>query len=260
CGEEYFTAEQVLAGWRDLLDDKVLPEEVLCLGFGGGAVSALEYRVALALGATVAVAPARSAREGDAAAVLAADPLWAGTPTLFPIPLDPPTVRALVVVPSPEYPPDTLETMARSFHEEFVRNSTNRLPDNMKPWPKLPPTFKIANLEQAKYAVQVLESCGFSVRPAADRDHPVVFPAGDFTTEEVEFMAQMEHGRWNVERLRNGWRYAPVRDNVKQLHNCLVPWDQLSDGPDGVKKYDREAVRKYPEILALAGLEVTRGQ
>ncbi len=255
-GEDRFSAEQVLAGWRDLLDAGIPPEQILCLGFGGGKVSAIEYRVALAFGATVAVVAATAAETGDAAACLTADPLWAGTPTLFPVPLDPQTVRALVVVPAPDYPADTLEEMAKAFHAEYVRGSSGKLPDPMKPWPDLPATYKTANLEQAKYAVQVLQSCGFEVRPTADPAHPVVFDAAQFTADEVECMARMEHGRWNVERLRNGWRLGP-RDDAKKLHPCLVPWDDTSLTEE-IKDYDRSAVRQLPEVLAKAGLEVGR--
>ena len=72
-------------------------------------------------------------------------------------------------------------------------------------------------------------------------------------------MAAMEHGRWNIERLRDGWRPGKPRDDAKKIHDCLVPWAELSDDPEtGVKKYDRQAVLKFPEILAQAGLEVFR--
>ncbi len=101
--------------------------------------------------------------------------------------------------------------------------------------------------------MQFLEACGFVVHPAADPKVTVTF-----TAEEVERMAEMEHGRWNVERLRDGWRHGKPRDDAKKLHDCLVSWAILPDGEDGVRKYDRESVRKFPEILAKAGLEVTR--
>jgi len=72
---------------------------------------------------------------------------------------------------------------------------------------------------------------------------------------EVERMAELEHGRWNVERLRDGWRYGKTRDDSRKIHDCLVPWTAL---PDEIKKYDRNAVRAFPEILAKAKLEVRR--
>lgn len=125
---------------------------------------------------------------------------------------------------------------------------------NLKPWGRLSDGFKKANYEQAAHSVQILQAAGFGVRP---KKEPVVFDPDDSSDVEVEFMARMEHGRWNVERLQKGWRYGP-RDGAKKLHDCLAPWSRLSDGSDGVRKYDRGAVRAFPEILAKAGLEVYR--
>jgi hypothetical protein len=68
-------------------------------------------------------------------------------------------------------------------------------------------------------------------------------------------MAELEHGRWNVERLRDGWRFGKPRDDSRKLHDCLVPWNEL---PEEIKRYDRDAVRAFPEILAQAGLEIYR--
>jgi hypothetical protein len=76
-----------------------------------------------------------------------------------------------------------------------------------------------------------------------------------FTDNEVERMAELEHGRWNVERLRDGWRYGKQRDDAGKIHDCLVSWQEL---PDDIKRYDRDAVRAFPEILAKAGLELRR--
>ena len=58
-----------------------------------------------------------------------------------------------------------------------------------------------------------------------------------------------------MERLRDGWRYGKPRDDSRQLHDCLVSWNELTDD---IKRYDRDAVRAFPEILAKAGLEVRR--
>ena len=68
-------------------------------------------------------------------------------------------------------------------------------------------------------------------------------------------MAELEHGRWNMERLRNGWRYGKVRDESQRIHDCLVSWDELSTD---IKPYDRDSVRAFPLALAKAGLEIQR--
>lgn len=247
--EADFSAAQLLRGWADLLAVGVKPCDVQLLGFGGGPLSSLEYRIALAFGATVAVAVG----SGGAADAIVADALWAADPKLLPLPFDSETIRAFVLPSNREFPELVLTEMGMEFHRRFVANNTRRLPENMRPWDRLGDNYKIANLEQARYAVCILEAAGFDVRAVAGRQ-PVVFTG--FMDDELERMARLEHGRWNVERLRRGWRFGPERDDARKIHNLIVPWaDKVLDD---VRKFDYDAVRAFPEILAKAGLEVYR--
>jgi len=242
-----FLPEQILRNWSDFLAAGVKPQDVLLLGFGGGSLSAVEYRIALGLGASVGIV----AGTGGAAEMLLADPLWSGLPNLYQLPFDPATVRAFVMPADHGMDPVAQQEMAKTFHANYVAGSSRRLPPNMRPWDKLEETFKKANLEQAHYSVEILEAAGFAVRKA---DGPPVI-LSDFSDAEVERMAELEHGRWNIERLRDGWRFGKARDDVRKMHDCLVSWKEL---PDDIKRYDRDAVRAFPEILAKAGLEVRR--
>jgi tetratricopeptide (TPR) repeat protein len=242
-----FLPDQILRNWRDILNSGIKPQDVLLLGLGGGPLSAVEYRIALGLGASVGIVDGlKGVAEG-----LVKDPLWHGSQNLYPIPFDPTTVRAFVVPSDHQFEDKTQEEMAKSFHAKYVAGSTGRLPANMKPWDKLNETFRKANREQAKYSVEILQACGFEVKEV--EGNPKIFES--FTDDEVERMAKMEHGRWNVERLRDGWRYGKIRDDAKKIHDCLVPWSQLTEE---IKGYDREAVRAFPTILAQAGMEVSR--
>lgn len=250
CGSNKFTPAQVLRSWNDLLCAGIKPADVLLLGFGGGKISAFEYRLALALGATVGVVHWK----GDSAEGLLNDPLWS-VPNLFPLPQDAKTIRAFVVRDGYQFGKAELVEMAREFHARYRADNLKKIkPDNLKHWEHLPPTYEKANLEQAAYAIRILEAAGFGVRKAAGA--PLIFTG--FTDAEIELMAELEHGRWNIERLRDNWRYGPVKDEDLKLHPCLIPWKELSDGEGGVKKYDRNAVRVFSEILAKAGLEVFR--
>jgi ppGpp synthetase/RelA/SpoT-type nucleotidyltranferase len=242
-----FLPEQILRTWSDFLAAGVKPQDVLLLGFGGGSLSAVEYRIALGLGASVGIV----AGTGGAAEKLLADALWSGLPNLYQLPFDSATVRAFVMPSDHDMDPSDQEEMAKTFHANYVAGSAKRLPPNMRPWDKLDVTFKKANLEQAHYSVEILEAAGFEVRRA---DGSPTILAG-FADDEVNCMAELEHGRWNVERLRDGWRPGKTRDDSRKIHDCLVPWAEL---PDDIKDYDRDAVRAFPAILATARLEVRR--
>jgi class 3 adenylate cyclase len=73
-----FSIAQCLLMWRDLLASGVRPTNVRLLAIGGGPISSLEYRVALALGCGVGVL-AHSGRGADA---LLQDPDWTAAANL----------------------------------------------------------------------------------------------------------------------------------------------------------------------------------
>ncbi len=249
CGEAGFSPDQVLKSWQDLFDKGIAPKDVICIGFGGGPISAVEYRVALALGARIVSAQG----SGGSADALNRDSLWTGVPNLMPFPMDRASFHALLRPGDGELDTNTTERMAQAFHARYVEESAHRLPANMRPWEAMDETYRQANREQARYARRILENCGFIVRPAARPRADIVF-----TEEEIERMAEMEHGRWNVERIRAGWRYGQIRNDANKTHPFLIPWSD--PGLDDVRHYDRNAIKEFPKILARAGLEVRRSE
>jgi ppGpp synthetase/RelA/SpoT-type nucleotidyltranferase len=256
-GGAEFSPHQVLVAWHDVLSAGVSPQDVTIIGFGGGRIAAFEYRLGLALGASVGVVVGSGGAAGD----LLKDPLWRDLPNLLPLPADRDVLRAFALPDGFPFDAGVRDTMAQEFHRRYREGNVGKIkPDNLKPWERLPATYQTANQEQAVYTVRILEAAGFGVQNAGDPvDAEKLEPFGCFTADEIERMAQLEHGRWVVERLRDGWRWGP-RDDANKLHNCLVGWEDptLTDGPDGVKRYDREAVCAYPDILATAGLAIFR--
>ena len=122
----------------------------------------------------------------------------------------------------------------------------------MRPWNKLDKTYKKANRGQARYSVEILQAAGFGLEKV---DNPVVFEFTESDLDKIEQMAEMEHGRWNVERLRDGWRCGKPKDENLKRHPCIVPWSEL---PEDIKPFDRNAVKLFPAILVKAGYEIRR--
>ena len=229
----------------DLLAAGVSPADAPLIASGGGPIAAIEYRIALAFGAKVAILePA-----GRAAAALCTDPDWNCDPNLLRVPADPMTVRALVNPPHPALAGEEIEIAARQIHENFLAGNRWKNPDPaMKPWDELRDDLKASNRMQAERAAGFLEAVGYRVRRAAGA---IAMPA--LTGDDIELMAEMEHGRWVLERLQSGWRFDAKRDPHHKLSPYLVSWKDL---PEDVKDYDRNAARSWPEILAGAGFEV----
>jgi ppGpp synthetase/RelA/SpoT-type nucleotidyltranferase len=242
-----YGAGDPLQYWIDLLLSQVQPKDVRVLGIDGGPIAGFEYRLALALGATVGLLEPLT----RSAATLQQDPDWNSDPSLLTLPADVMTLRAFVRQPRPELTPEQVETAAKTLHERFLTENRYKNPDlAMQPWTDLREDFKDSNRMQASRMIEFLKVLGFRVEAA---QNPIATVS--FTADEVEQLAEMEHGRWNVEKLLSGWKYGAKRDPVNKLSPYLVPWNKLTEE---VRKYDRDAVTSWPTVLAAAGLRVAR--
>jgi hypothetical protein len=105
------------------------------------------------------------------------------------------------------------------------------------------------------YAEHILRSAGLGIRPLSDPNRPVVDLQQVLGEEGLRRLAEMEHGRWNVERLLRGWRYAAKKDVASKRSPYLVPWDELSAE---IQEYDLNAIRGLPAMFREAGFEVFR--
>ncbi|HMR47835.1 MAG TPA: hypothetical protein PKE40_01070 [Arachnia sp.] len=83
---------------------------------------------------------------------------------------------------------------------------------------------------------------GFDWRPTEDPALP------EWSKDQVECMAELEHRRWAIFQRRNG----------AERHRWMRRWDGTGKDPltDDVKEYDRHIVREVPKILKGAGIEV----
>ena len=81
-----------MQNWIDLLASGINPVNIKLLGINGGDISAAEYRIALALGATVGVI----AESGRAAADIAVDPDWRCHPKLVILDNNPLAVKQFI--------------------------------------------------------------------------------------------------------------------------------------------------------------------
>jgi len=146
------------------------------------------------------------------------------------------------------------EIIAKAIHEKYRRNQQDKkVTDDpaMQPWEKLGEDFKESNRQQADQIPEKLRSIKCDFSQVTDRQ-PVEF---EFTKEEVESLAEIEHDRWMAERQLAGWRYGAVRDDKRKTSPYLIPWSDLADD---VKQWDRDTVLGMPKFLAEAGFEIYR--
>ena len=48
-----------------------------------------------------------------------------------------------------------------------------------------------------------------------------------FALDNPTAPASSQHDAWLADKLRDGWKYGPVKDATRKEHPCIVPYDQL---------------------------------
>lgn len=149
----------------------------------------------------------------------------------------------------------TIEMIAREVHrdyvlDQFAHGQTAQSNLVLVPWHMLDQGLQESNRQAAGHIDAKLKAVGcekFAVS-AVER----LF---EFTTDEVERLARMEHERWCEERRRVGWTFGPTKDVHKKVSPALVTYDNL---PDVTKEANRSAIRRIPVWLAKAGFGIRR--
>lgn len=245
-----FTPLEPLQYWTDLAVSGVPVSDVKLIGLSGGKIAALEYRIALALGAQVAVIAA----SGRAAARLTTDDRWRGSSLLICLPADSQIVHEFIHPAPPGLTPMQREHVARAIHWAYCEAETELLRQNdpaLAPWDDLLECFKESNRLHADHILEKLRLIGCRAVPATDSIIKLI----EFTEAEIETLAQAEHARWVIERMCSGWKPGDRRDVAQRISPYLVSWDEL---PATIQERSRHVVRQLPAILAEIQLEIQR--
>jgi len=239
-----------IQAWIDILASGVRPGAVRVMGINGGEISACEYRLALAMGAIVGILR----DSGRAANEVTGDPEWQSSRGLIILPRDDETVRLFVQPPAPaaNISQEDRERLARKTHEEHRKDrSKSLLPADpvLVEWQDLIPSFKASSLQQVDHIEAKLARLGLKLRKAKGRETSL------FRFEDkgkIEELAKLEHARWNVERLLDGWTLGK-RDPQKKTSPYLVTWEEL---PADAKEWDRRTITSLPRRLKELGYEI----
>jgi RyR domain len=79
----------------------------------------------------------------------------------------------------------------------------------------------------------------------------VALPADVLAVTEV--LARHTHDAWSRQRLADGWRYGPRRDDAGKTHPGLVPYDELTESE---KEYDRATALEVLRALVALGFRI----
>src|SRR5438105_2391026 len=71
----------------------------------------------------------------------------------------------------------------------------------------------------------------------------------------TEQLAEHNHDVWARQRLSEGWKYGPSRNDAAKEHPCLVPYADL---PDSEKEYDRRTALLTLEAIVALGYRIEK--
>jgi hypothetical protein len=151
------------------------------------------------------------------------------------------------------------EVLARAIHQDYLSIQTKMgitLKDNpcLVTWNELPEDIKESNRRQADDIGKKLKAVHCDLEPLTDWDAELF----EFTPEEIEILARMEHQRWLNEHMNEGWKYNPgAKDLNRKTSPYLLDWDEL---PEDFKKYNRDAMQSLPIFLARADFQILRNR
>ncbi|MEA2123732.1 MAG: hypothetical protein QOI80_514, partial [Solirubrobacteraceae bacterium] len=240
AGSHEFSVREPLSMWSSILGARIPVSDVCLVACEGGGITRAEVGLARALGARVAwLDPANEAETP------LADALPLGTDGVLELPDDAMTLRAFIR--RMRAPAEIREPLAMYIHSAYRRRHRRRKAAGdaaLASWDRLPASLRRSNLDQADDVPNKLAVVGMRLAGPHEAHSSL-----ELADDQVELLAEMEHGRYNLERLRGGWELGERR--VSRLATpYLRPWEDLDDR---TKDWDREAVRDIAPALESLG-------
>ena len=123
---------------------------------------------------------------------------------------------------------------------------------NAKPWQELTPDIRESNIAAALRVPEILELAGLTLVEGGSDDTPG-FSAITEINNNIEMMAEAEHGGWEEQKRIDGWTFARNRNDEALRHHLLIPYKLLK--PED-QEFDRKSIRSYPTLAGDAGFKI----
>jgi hypothetical protein len=70
-----------------------------------------------------------------------------------------------------------------------------------------------------------------------------------------EALSKNTHEVWAQERMAQGWRFGPERNDRRKEHPSLIPYDEL---PEKEKVYDRKTAMETVRVVLALGYHIVK--
>ena len=151
---------------------------------------------------------------------------------------------------------ESLDSLARIINNLWLMDrleggESKESNPSLATWSSLNEEFKESNRQQADHIDVKLRSINCKVSYVNGRNIKLY----EYTNEEIEELAHLEHKRWRANSLLNGWSYGPERNKDTKTNPNLVLWEKL---PENVKDQNRDLIKNIPKLLSKYNLEIQK--
>lgn len=156
------------------------------------------------------------------------------------------TFRLTMDLP-PGHSLDVWERAAMLIHNRYVSEFPSSSPA-ARPWAQLDDFYRGSNRRQVRNALWMVEqiaghtwdtfgnSSEAPVAPPTDPDPLKRLSRMGIDREAALAMAEAEHHDWCRYYRQAGWRFGPVRDDARKIHDGLVSWKSVASDPDALNR------------------------
>lgn len=150
------------------------------------------------------------------------------------------------------FPAEYVEELARKIHQSWLGKERNKkhVKETAISWEESAEETKESNRQQVVDYIRKLDALQYRIVPYSGEEG-----IRQFSEQEIESMARMEHSRWVIEKIVNGWTYGTPRHDGLKIHDCLMPYEALDEQ---TKDNDRDTIREIPVLLRGVGFKVVR--
>jgi hypothetical protein len=126
---------------------------------------------------------------------------------------------------------DWQEDYAQKIHEDYRKlysgtdHRSRQAFDPKTGWHQLTEQTRETNRRAVEHFVLNLVQNGYQYLGGK----PVLERTPQFTEEQWADIARREHMSWTADKHLNGWRYNPTRNDRRQHHDCLRPFESLGE-------------------------------
>ncbi len=154
------------------------------------------------------------------------------------------------------------DALAKALHAQYEATSSIKIPK----WNDLPESLRRANRNAADHWRAKMYAFGYDISKIETGILPKLSEtdakslldlagSGDIKSINEKFLSvvQLEHERWMLERSLDGWVLGKERDDIRQIHPSLLPWDILFQDFSSEVLKDVEQIKGLIDQMTRAG-------